>query len=554
MIEYRPIMYSLFDYQIDMRNRVYSAWDQEKQNVLMQLPTGGGKTVVFSDILLNHNGPAFAIAHRQELLSQISCSLAENGVHHRIIAPDNIIKWIVSLHIELTGKNYYDSNSWVTVAGVRTLLRRADKFRQLLNQTTLWVIDEAHHILTRNEWGKAVVLFPNAKGLGPTATPGRADGLGLGRHADGVFDELLLGPHPRELINRGFLTDYRVIGALSDIDITGVDKQKDGDLNLKQLAERAHDSHIVGDVVKHYLKWAPGKIGVTFVPDIQTANDIAANFRAHGVPAEAISSKTNPKVRVEFIRRLKRGDLKELVNVDIFGEGFDLPAIEVASFARHTESLALYMQQFGRALRTMEGKEKAIILDHVGNVLRHKLPDIKRNWTLDRREKRAKKDKDLDEIPLKYCLNLECLREYEAIFKSCPYCGYSTPPAERSKPEFVDGDLTELSPNTLAAMRGEIERIDAPASEVYEKLNKYNKGAARGAFKNHMARQESQKLLRESIAWWRGHQNLDDSTSYRKFYLTFGVDVATAQTLGSKDAEKLAIKINKAIDAGINMI
>ncbi len=104
-------------------------------------------------------------------------------------------------------------------------------------------------------------------------------------------------------------------------------------------------------------------------------------------------------------------------------------------------------------------------------------------------------------------------------------------------------------------MRGEINRIDAPATEIYNKFKKAGKDdAARGAYTNHIARQDAQNLLREAITWWAGHQNYDKATKYRKFYHQFGIDIATAQALGRKEAEALAIKINKSIDTSVNNV
>jgi hypothetical protein len=236
--------------------------------------------------------------------------------------------------------------------------------------------------------------------------------------------------------------------------------------------------------------------------------------------------------------------------VDLFGEGYDVPAIEVVSMARPTESFNLFCQQFGRALRVLEGKTGAIIIDHVGNVLRHGLPDSPQEWTLDRREKSKRGKKDVNMIPVKSCG--ACTAVYEAIYKSCPFCGHIAIPAARSAPEFVDGDLTELDASTLLKMRGEIDRINLPADHIRATMERGGApgAVAGGAAKQHRLRQEAQAGLRESIAWWAGHQRAGgrpDDESYRRFYFMFGTDVMTAQTLGRPEATALAAKINKSI-------
>jgi hypothetical protein len=399
----------------------------------------------------------------------------------------------------------------------------------------------------------------------PTATPLRADGKGLGRHADGLVDAMVLAPSMRDIIDMGYLTDYRIFAPPSDLDLTQVaTSAATGDFNADQLRKAVHKSHITGDVVAHYLKLAPGKLGVTFAVDVEAATEIAAAFRAAGVPAEVVSAKTPDALRAQILRRFKAREVMQLVNVDLFGEGFDLPAIEVVSFARPTESFALFSQQFGRALRLMLTREElagydlltnegrkaviaasakpvAFIIDHVGNVLRHGLPDARREWSLDRRERRSGGKSDA--IPMRVCVNPECIQPYERVFKCCPYCGHYPPPPSRSAPEFVDGDLTELDPDTLAALRGNIAKIDGDAVVPWGASAEVQ-GAVR---RRHWERREGQKALRNVIAWWAGlesAQGRGESESYRRFYHRFGIDVANAQTLGTREAAELAARVS----------
>lgn len=536
-------------YQSTIKSDIYDAWDNGCVNVMAVLPTGAGKTVTFSDVIRDHHGASCAVAHRQELVSQISLALARDGVRHRIIGPKSVIKLCANLHMTELGVSYYDRSAKCAVAGVNTLMCRRDdsELRVWMNSVTLWVTDECHHLLRENCWGKAAAMFPNAKGLGVTATPLRADGKGLGRHTDGMFDIMIEGPSMRDLINMGYLTEYRVFAPPSDLDLGGVSMSATtGDYNPQKLKMAVRKSHVVGDVVAHYMKIARGKLGVTFATDVETATDIAEQFNESGVPAAVVSAKTSDAERIAVIRRFKNRELLQLVNVDLFGEGFDLPAIEVVSMARPTQSYALYVQQFGRALRILHGKEYAIVIDHVGNVGRHGLPDAKRTWSLERREKRGKKG-PTDVIPVTSCV--ECAAAYERIHKACPFCGHINMPAGRSGPEQVDGDLIELDAEALARMRGDIERVDMP-SEVYraELQAKYVPQIGQHAHvKRHVERQEAQTALRHSIAWWGGYHRAagrEDSEIYKRFYFAFGVDMMTAQALKAVDALALAERIN----------
>ncbi len=535
----------LRDYQKTVIQEVYNKWDSGLQNIGVQLATGGGKTVLFSKIISDHNGYAIAIAHRIELVSQISLTLARYGIRHNIIAQKQAIREIVSLHLEEFKKNYYDPHAKKIVAGVDTLLRLPET-TPWFQHVTLVIQDEAHHVLKKNKWGKAASLFPKARGFYPTATPVRADGYGLGQHADGVLDTLVLGPSMRDLIREGYLTDYRIFAPPSDIDLTEVPIAASGDFSAPKLRTAVHKSHITGDVVEHYLKIAKDQLGVTFAVDIEAATEITTAFKSQGVPAEVVSGKTPDLLRSHIMRRFRNREILQIVNVDLLGEGVDVPAISCVSFARPTASFSLYSQQFGRALRPMPGKTHAIIIDHVSNVMRHGLPDAYRAWSLDRRERRSRSQAD-DVEPLKTCLNLDCFSVYSRVYKSCPFCGHYTPPAQRSSPKQVDGDLTELDPDVLSKLRGEIDSVYG-APKVPQYLDRYAQAAI---IKRHDERKEIQKALRSNIAQWAGYlklKNYTDSEMYRQFYITFGIDVATAQTLNIKNTEELNKRVIDDMD------
>lgn len=504
-------------------------------------------TVVFSSVLAEHSGAACAMAHRQELVSQISLTLGRNGIRHGIVAADSTIRNIVRMHLTDLGRSWYDPNSQVRVASVDTLIRM-DPNDPWLKRVSLWVCDEAHHPCYAghepNKWAKATLMMPNSRGLGVTATPIRADGRGLGRHADGIFDYMVLGPYMRDLIKEGFLTDYRVFCPPSDIDLSQVTISASGDYSPEKLRDAVHKSHIVGDVVGHYLKIAPGQRGITFCVDIESATDTCAAYRQGGVPAEMVSSKTPDLLRQQVLNRFKSGDVRQLVNVDLFGEGFDLPALEVVSMARPTQSFSLYAQQFGRALRILEGKTTATVIDHVGNVLRHGLPDAPRTWSLDRRERKSKSASPSDAVPLRACP--ECSQPYERVLPACPWCGHEPQPTVRSSPEAVEGDLHQLSPEVLARMRGEVLALESgpkfPLGATMEVV---------GAIKRRwMQANEARGSLAEAMALWGGkwHEAGDtDRMIQRRFYLAFGVDVLSAQALSRSDSVTLESQIRSTL-------
>jgi superfamily II DNA or RNA helicase len=637
-------------------------------------------TVLLSDIVHDHQGLSCVIAHRQELVSQLSMSLCRFEVPHRIQAPKGVSASIVKEQQIEFGRTFYNPQARACVAGVDTLVARRDALERWAKQVTLWVTDECfvagtmistpdgekpietvcvgdevlafnetsgeieprkvvrlfknpappvlhriivgmcrsiectanhpfwtrrgwinaadlvkgddvyrlvygwgkvfdnvtfdthvehvynievddlhtyvaggvvvhncHHLLRENKWGTASNMFPHAIGLGVTATPQRADGKGLGVHADGVFHHMALGPTMYDLIEMGNRARYKIVAPPSDFDVDSLHVTATGDFSGKEMREAARKSHIVGDVVQHYLRFAEGMQGITFATDVETANDIAAQFNAAGIPAQSVSAKTPDHIRSEFIRRFKRGALNQLVNVDLFGEGFDLPGLEVVSLARPTMSLAVFLQQVGRALRPSPetGKTHGLIIDHVGNVKRHGLPDKPRFWTLDAREKRSSKASDPEVIPLTTCL--ECYQIYERTNASCPYCGHRPEPTARRRPEQVDGDLTLLDQDVLETMRAAaMKALESPDDVGARAAHVAGIAAGRGAAARQREKIDAQLALREAIAMWAGVQRAkgrDDQDSYRRFYLTYGIDVLSSMSLGRSDAEKLTVDI-----------
>jgi DNA repair protein RadD len=567
----------LRDFQEELDRQSDQAWAEGAQNVMIVAPTGSGKTVVMSHKARKLDVPTCAIAHRQELVSQIALAFNRDEIPHGIIAPKSVIREIVAAEMETHGRSFYNPLAHVRVAGIDTLGNRDKASDRWFSQVQLVEIDEGHHVLADNKWGRAQTeLFPTARGLYFTAHALRADGAGLGRNADGLVDRLVLGPCAREIIDRGFLTDYRVICPPSDISLQGVDiSSSTGDFNSVQVREKVHASGtIVGDIVKHYRKFADGELGITFAVDVQAAHEIAEAFKAQKVPAAVITAKTGIAERSHYMKQFRQRQLIQLVNVDCLGEGTDVPACTVVSMARPSASFQLTAQQFGRMLRIMvsddlnrrwhsftdaerlayiaaSSKPKGILIDHVGNIATadgkglHGLPDKPRAYSLDRREKK----RGPSDIPLRTCLNPDCFQPYESYLSECPYCGSPKPaPLARGTPMAVEGNLIELDPEVLKQLRGEIARIDS-----YPKIPANVSAITATAINNnHLERQRVQFHLRDAIALWAGwqtHLGRDAAESYRRFWYTFATDVATAQTLNSKDATELEQRIRAQLSS-----
>lgn len=538
-------------YQQEMKQNIYASWDAGNMNVLAVLPTGGGKTQIFSDITYDgvRQGLQQAlIVHRNELVSQIASTLASRGIHHRIIGSDQAISMSVNKQRKKFNKSFYNPSSQTAVIGVDTLLARQESLKSWLSQVDRYSGDEWHHCLKDNKWGKAVSLMTNARGLGVSATPTRADGKGLGRDYDGLMDDMIIGPSMRWLIQQGYLSDYDVVCPLSDMQVRDEDKAASGDWSHTYMRKAARKSRIVGDVVENYIRFALGRKAICFATDVETAGEIAAKFNEFGIRAASLNAKTPPTVREKYLEEFELGIISVLVNVDLFDEGFDVPSCEVCIMARPTGSLAKYRQMIGRVLRPMEGKV-ALIIDHVSNLIRHKPPDIDTLWTLARRDKRGKSVPDPEDVPLTVCLNRVCIRPYPRFMVCCPHCGTMKPlpePRERTI-DMVEGDLALMDRNVLNAMKN--ATILENAADVAQRVAM---AAGRDAG-HHAAKRQIEKItehtkLRYAMAQWVGIQRekgFSDREIEKKFYHTVGIDVVSAlnATQSRVDLEKLRTTI-----------
>jgi len=540
-------MLALRPYQEPVKQDVMDALAQVRA-VLLVMATGSGKTVVFSSIMHDHVGSAAAVVHRREIVGQIAISLAKLGVKHRIIAPPKTIKMIRQKQLRLFGRSFVDPHAKCGVISVQTLTSKAtsnnEDTRRWLSQITLCVFDEGHHYVQTGHWAKAVGLMCNAKLLFVTATPTRADGKGLGSHADGFVDTMVEGPGTRELIASGYLAPFRYFCPGTDLDVEGVRLTATGDVNTQEVRQRIIRSHFVGDLVEHYQRFAAGLRTIVFANDVATAFEHAEAFRQAGVEAVALHGGTEEAERDRELSRFENGPPSVLINVDLFDEGFDVPGVEAVILARVTESLAKYLQMIGRGLRSLEGKAEAIIIDPVRNWERHGLPIIPRVWSLDRRDKQSR-TRNAELVPQKICTN--CTQPFEAFYKVCPYCGTEPMPGGRARPDQVDGDLLELDLDALSALLDDIARADMP-DEAYrfDQIRRNIPPIGRPPdLKRHRAAKYRRTVLRELIAWWYGMQpsGRELGEKHRRFYHRFGVDVGTALTLNATDTDALIARM-----------
>lgn len=482
-------------YQEDAVKDVRNSFIEGFKSPLLVLPTGGGKTVIFCHIAYttaSRGKRVLILVHRVELLRQTSNKLREAGVSHGLINP----------------KYTPNITAPVQVASVQTLVNRLDK----IPPPDLIIIDEAHHALAGN-WKKIINHYPHARVLGVTATPCRGDGTGLGIEAGGVFDDLVMGPQIPELIKEGFLVKPVIYAPKERLNLTAV-KIVRGDYDNRQIAELVDKPQITGNAVEHYRKLCPGVPAVVFCVSVNHAQHVAEEFRQAGYRAYHADGTLDDDIRVRILNGLGDGTVDVVTSCDLISEGTDIPAIGCAILLRPTKSTGLYLQQVGRALRTSDGKTQAIILDHVGNVITHGLPDEARQWSLDGDKKTKRKAKD-DEVNIKvtHCPSCFCIHEpngHNVMTESgwnpaCPSCGHIYEKKEKTgEPETVDGELTQITEQQREMMKRQkvIEVAKAKTLEELERLGKargYKPTWAKYVFESREKKERERKMMEELL-------------------------------------------------------
>ena len=363
---------TLRPYQQQAKENIFSAWD-DCDSVMFQMPTGTGKTRLFSSIISDiktwsvqnsEDVKILIIAHRIELIDQISENLECYKVSHGIIA----------------GGKPRDLRYPVQVASVQTITHRNNLDVACDLNVNFIIVDEAHHCVA-NSYKKLWDMYPHAKKLGVTATPWRMNNGGF----ECVFDKIIISQSIQSFIDAGWLApyDYYSISYNSEIQkeiesITEFDVE--GDYKISALEKKIDTTRIRAQLLDSYLKFAKGKKGIIYSVSRKHSDHICQEYREAGINIVRIDSKTPKDERKLYVDRFRKGLIDIIVNVDIFSEGFDCPDIEFIQLARPTKSLVKYLQQVGRGLRPTAGKSICLILDNVGLHFQFGLPNSDRNW------------------------------------------------------------------------------------------------------------------------------------------------------------------------------
>ena len=353
------LKFSLRDYQIDIIRKIYAAWGKHRR-ILAQLPTGGGKTVVFGAItqeFIQRKQRVLILAHREELILQAA----------------NKVGAIAEAEVGIIKAGYKPKpEALIQVASVQSLVNRIDQVKDL----ALIIIDESHHA-TASTYKKILSAFPKAYHLGVTATPVRLDGGGF----DSIFELMVSGITVNKLIKQGYLSKFKLFADPQPMNTKGA-KNFNGDYNINDLARANNIVELAGNLISSYKHYAMGKSCVVFAINVIHSKEIAHRYNKAGIKACHLDGSTSAEERRESLKKFEAGEIKVISNCALFDEGLDIPALEIVQIARPTQSLSKWLQMVGRGLRTAPSKKFAVILDHTNNWAIHGLPTRPRKWSL----------------------------------------------------------------------------------------------------------------------------------------------------------------------------
>ena len=411
----------LRDYQEELVDGIKRSMSAGNHSIIVQSPPRSGKTVVMAHIAksaTDKNNKVLFFSHRKEINEQVYKTFENNEVNMDL----------------------------VTIGGVQSLVRKLDK----LDEPTIILIDEAHHSKA-SSYKKIIDYFPNAYKLLFTGTPVRLDGSGF----DDIADDLILGKSVKWLQEHGRIAPFKYYAPLM-IDVAGL-KKRAGEFT-KQSVDDTMKTVVFGDVIGHYEKLAKGKQAIVYTHSVEASENVSKAFNDAGYNSMAVSGKTPKEERETAMRAFRNGDLKIMVNCELFTEGIDLPNVDVCIMLRPTQSLSLYLQFAMRALNPREGKT-AIIIDHVGNVERFGLPNQDREWSLQGIVKKKQTAK-IGEPTVRVCEM--CFATFWSKERICPECGYENEPTKQEIELIREAELKEIKEEQQRKIREKVQTYVTP--------------------------------------------------------------------------------------------
>jgi len=495
-------MKKLRQYQASVIEAVRDAYRQGYRKILIQLPTGGGKSIIFSKMISSADAKrseTLFLVHRRELVKQASQHMTNESVEHGIIMSGEVPN--LSHHTQM--------------ASVQTLWARAVKRARInLPKSDLLVVDEAHHVGSKT-YDHLFEFYDESFIIGVTATPTRKGGKGLGHY----FDCLILardhGASVRQLMDAGFLAEASYM--VPEVpDLAGI-PSRGGDWVEEQLGTVMNDAKLVGNIVEHYQEHAANRKMVVFAVNVAHSRAITNMFNAAGISAAHVDGKTHLEERDQIVADFAIGKYKILSNCEVFTEGVDMPDVDGVIMAKPTKSLRVYLQMGGRGLRPKSNGGDCLIMDHTGNVLRHGPLDEEHDWSLNEneniseRDAKKKEDDGVKDEPKDFiCSNCGNIFRKQDV---CPKCG--TPLSHHAEDvETARGKLVGL-PKTKKPKKKE-----ATQEEKQSWYSMFLLHAAEKGYKSGWAYHKYQDKF--GVAPANGfHKGLEKPTKEFKNYMTY---------------------------------
>jgi superfamily II DNA or RNA helicase len=410
-------------YQEEALVKMRASIAKGNRRIVMYLATGGGKSRIAAEVinLAAEKGKRVAfLVNRKGLVHQFSRTLDKLGIRHDVAQGENT--WI-------TGKP-------ILVGTIQTVARRG------LYDTDIIIVDEGHAVPGSKEYRDLIFQFKDKVIISITATPFAKGMAKPYAELDGqpLFQDLVVVATIKSLIKQGYLVDCDIFSP-SEPDLAGVKMQKNAfgemDYSEKELGKAVDKVDLIGDIVSHWKRLAGGKKTVVFATNISHSKHIVEQFQAAGVKAEHVDGYMLDEDRDQIMHRFSSGVTSIISNVAVLREGFDVPACQVMILARPTCSLTAYIQMCGRTLRPYEGKDKALILDHSGSVLKLGYPTEDLPLKLDdgsvSAAKKAQKEKEEPK-------EMKCPKcNYIKKTFVCSHCGYA--PEQKHGVVHADGEL-----------------------------------------------------------------------------------------------------------------
>lgn len=420
----------LRDYQYDILTRIFSSLQGGHRRPLAVAPCGAGKSYIFAELARRTKGEVLVLVHRNELKQQ---------------------------HLKL----FQELDIPARVETYQTEYRRLGQYPT----PRLLVVDEAH--LSRSNTWQRIIEYYDTYTVGFSATPIRMDGRPLGD----IFDDLIQGVDTKWLIENHRLAPYEYYAPMT-MDTSGL-RTVGGDYVISELEQLMCERAIYGDVIENYRKFADGERTIAYCVSVKHAESVAAVFRAHGIPAAALSAKTPAKDREKILNSFRYGRLRVLCNCTLLSEGISIDEIWCVMLLRPTESVALGIQQMMRCMRYLPGKT-AKIIDCVGNYLRVGLPDEPRCWSLDQPVQRRRELSPEGNFYIRTCPS--CYMVF-ATAPKCPFCGTDYPlhPREITMKQEIELARITAEEAERVAVAKKKSRIEQGRAESFEELVRLGK-------------------------------------------------------------------------------